>query len=508
MDKYIKGKLDFNHKGSAYLIEEENDDKDNRVYIYKKNTNKALHGDTVIVELIEGWESREGKVVEIVERCRTEFVGVLDKGKKFAFVITDSKKMRNDVFIPIEECGDVTNGEKVLCEITHWRDNAKNPNGRIIKSLGMPGDNEAEIYSIISEYNLPIDFPINVEEEAENINYNITEKDISNRIDFRETLTISIDPSSAKDLDDALSFKEIGEDRYEIGVHIADVSHYVKPGSNLYEEALKRGNSTYLVDRVIPMLPERLSNGVCSLNPNTDKLTFSAWFILNSKGDIIEEKFGKTIIHNDCRLSYEEALDIINGDVVGYDGDVVNSVLVMNDIAKNIRGIRNTDSLEFNSKETKFVLDEEGKPIDVYFKTSNDATKLIEEFMLLANRRVGNLLHKSKKETPWRIHDNPDETKVNDLFIMAKNLGHKVDITGNPKRDINNLLKKIKGSQEETMISQLAVRCQSKAIYDTKNTGHWGLGFETYCHFTSPIRRFADLVVHLKLEEVLKSIVI
>ena len=500
-EKEIEGILDINGTGSGYLITptEEND-----IYIFKKNLGQGLHGDTVKIITIPGKQpgSTEGVVKEIIKRNKTEFVGILALSKKFGFVIPDSKKIHKDIFIPIEKCKGFNHGEKVLVKITEWYPKAKNPNGEIVKSLGFPGENDTEMNSIVYEYGFDTDFPSKVEDEAEKIDFNITEEEISKRRDFRNITTFTIDPDTAKDFDDALSIQRMENGNIEVGIHIADVSHYVKEDTELDKEAYKRATSVYLVDRVIPMLPERLSNGVCSLRPHEEKLAFSAVFELDKDGIIQSEWFGRTVIYSDRRFTYEEAQEIIEGS----DGDFKSEVVLLDRLAKKIRKRRMKDSISFNKVEVKFLMDEEGVPTDVIFKESKDSNKLIEEFMLLANRRVATKINSIEKPFVYRTHDTPNEDKLQDLAVLVKEFGHTLNLESDDiKKNLNDLLRIVQGEPEQNMIEQLAVRTMSKAKYEVSNIGHYGLGFEYYSHFTSPIRRYPDVMVHRLLQKYLDN---
>ena len=523
-EKEIEGIIDINGTGSGYFITPTGEDD---IYVYKKNLGQALHGDRVKIITIPGKQpgTTEGRVVEVLDRTRDEFVGIITIFKKYGFVIPDSKKMHKDIFIPREDCEGYEHGEKVLCKITEWFSKAKNPNGKIVKSLGYPGENDTEINSIVYEYGFDTEFPSKVEEDAEKIDFTITEEEISKRRDFRDVLTFTIDPATAKDFDDALSIQRLDNGNIEIGVHIADVSHYVKEGSDLDEEAYRRATSVYLVDRVIPMLPERLSNGVCSLRPHEEKLSFSAVFELDNDGVIQSEWFGRTVIYSDHRFTYDQAQAIIEstdkpkeeiGKILSEDaglGDMdfkksMNlgaNVILMDRLAKKIRKRRIKDSITFNKVEVKFLLDEEGVPVDIYYKRSKDANKLIEEFMLLANRRVATKIHSMGKPFVYRTHDEPNEEKLQDLSVVVSEFGHDLDLNGDIKKNLNKLMKKVQGEPEQNMIEQLSIRTMSKAKYEVPNIGHYGLGFEYYTHFTSPIRRYPDVMVHRLLQKYLDN---
>ena len=487
-DRY-EGQIEFSNSGNASITIEEKS-----IFIHRKNTLNSLHLDKVKVEIFKGEKKLEAKVVETISRFRKEFVGRVQIGKKSTFVIPDSDKLSVDFYI---KGGLVaTDGQKVIVELTKWED-SKSPQGKITKILGDAGDNNAEMNSIMYEYNLPVDFPQEVINESELVPEVITEKEISNRRDMRDVATITIDPVDARDFDDALSIQIINENNIEVGVHIADVGHYVKTGTKLDDEAYKRATSVYLVDRCVPMLPERLSNGICSLKPHEDRLAFSVIFNIDKDGKITNQWHGKTVIHSDRRFSYEEAQEIIEG----VDGDFYNEIRVLNTLAQKIRKKRISDgSIEMGGIEVRFKLaDDNKKPIGVYFKEQKEANKLIEEFMLLANKSVAKILSDNQWFNVYRIHDTPNMEKLQQLVGVCQNFGHDVKIEGEGddlKKSINQLLKDIKGTPEENMIETLVTRCMSKAKYTIKNIGHYGLGFTHYSHFTSPIRRYPDLITH------------
>ena len=487
-DRY-KGQIEFSNNGNASLTIE-----DKSIFIHRKNTNTSLHLDTVTVEIFKGEKKLEGKVVEVISRFRKEFVGRVQIGKKSTFVIPDSDKLSVDFYI---KGGLVAkDGQKVIVELTKWED-SKSPQGKIIKILGDAGDNNAEMNSIMYEYNLPVDFPQDVLNESELVPEVIFENEILKRKDIRNITTITIDPVDARDFDDAISIQVINENNIEVGVHIADVGHYVKPGTKLDEEAYKRATSVYLVDRCVAMLPERLSNGICSLKPHEDRLSFSVIFNIDKDGKILKEWHGKTVIHSDRRFTYEEAQEIIEG----ADGDFHNEIRILNGLAQKIRKKRIKDgSIEMGGIEVRFKLAEDNKkPIGVYFKEQKEANKLIEEFMLLANKSVAKILSDNQWFNVYRVHDTPNEEKLVQLENVCQNFGHSVSLQGEGdelKSSINQLLRDIKGTPEENMIQTLVTRCMSKATYTIKNIGHYGLGFSHYSHFTSPIRRYPDLITH------------
>ncbi|HNS12778.1 MAG TPA: ribonuclease R [Bacteroidia bacterium] len=518
---YMEGVIDITASGAAYLLSE-NDDDD--VYIAPRNVKNALHRDRVRIYLYARHKNQrlEGAVTEVLERSRIEFAGKLQITGKYAFVLPDSNKMLVDIFIPRHLIGEAQNGQKVVAEIVEWPPEAKNPIGKIVSLLGWPGENDVEMNSILSEYGFPLAFPDPVEKESEQIPTTIPKSEIGKRRDFRSVTTFTIDPHDAKDFDDALSIKVLSENRWEIGVHIADVSHYVRPTTLLDKEAYFRATSVYLVDRVIPMLPEKLSNGVCSLRPNEDKLCFSAVFEIDSHAKIHNVWFGKTIIHSDHRFAYEEAQDIIENGT----GPLSTEVLLLNDLAVKLRKERfKKGAVAFEKMEVKFRLDESGKPIGVYLKESKDANKLIEEFMLLANRsvaeRVGKMhllnstknnkgdvsMNAVKRPFVYRVHDGPVQDRIQNFTKFANRFGYKLNIDTDREiaHSLNDLMKNLQGKKEQNVLEQLAIRTMSKAIYTTENIGHYGLAFEYYTHFTSPIRRYPDVLVHRLLQAYLES---
>ena len=482
------GQIEFSTNGNASLKIEEKE-----VFIYKKNTLNSLHLDKVKIEIFKAEKKLEGKVTEVISRYKTEFVGKVQIGKKSTFVIPDSNRIPVDFYIKGGLVAE--DNQKVIVELVKWTD-SKSPQGKIVKILGDSGDNNAEMNSIMYEYNLPVDFPQDVINESELVPEIITEKEIKSRRDMRGITTLTIDPVDAKDFDDALSVNIISDNKIEVGVHIADVAHYVKPETKLDEEAFKRATSVYLVDRCVPMLPERLSNGICSLKPHEDRLAFSVIFTLDYDGNILDTWQGKTIIHSDRRFSYEEAQEIIEG----FDGDYNKEIRLLDSVARKIRKKRIKDgSIEMGGIEVKFKLaDDNKKPVGIYFKEQKEANKLIEEFMLLANKSVATILSNNQWFNVYRIHDTPNMEKLQQLAGVCNNFGHDVSIEEGDdlKKSINQLLIDIKGTPEENMIETLVTRCMSKAKYTIKNIGHYGLGFTHYSHFTSPIRRYPDLITH------------
>lgn len=505
---YITGRVDMKQTGKAYVISQESPED---ILINPNNTNNALNGDIVKVILFPKRKNKkiEGEIIEIVKRDKTSFVGILQISKHYAFLIPDSKSMPVDIFIPIENLNNGKQGEKAIAEITDWPKQAKNPFGKITKVLGKPGVHEVEMNSILAEYELPLEFPKHVDIEAEKIPEIISKEEIASRRDFRNITTFTIDPKDAKDFDDALSIEYLKNGNFEIGVHIADVSHYVKEKSIIDEEAQNRGTSIYLVDRVIPMLPEKLSNFVCSLRPNEEKCCFSAVFEMNDKAQIIKEWFGKTVINSDRRFTYEEVQEIIEGK----EGDFKKEIEILNSLAKILRDKRlKNGAIAFESTEVKFNLDDKGKPLSVYFKIQQDAHKLIEEFMLLANRKVAEKIGKVKAGTTpktfvYRIHDVPNLEKLDTLSNFVSKLGYKMklDTRKNISSSFNKLIDDSRGKGEENLIETLAIRSMAKAEYTTQNIGHYGLAFDFYTHFTSPIRRYPDLMVHRLLFDYLND---
>jgi len=481
------------------------------VFIHSKNVKDALQGDKVLIVTYNfKGKKMEGSVLEVLERKRDEFVGVLQmiKEKDFGFVVCDKKSINTDIFIPRDNIGGAKDGEKVVVKMTDWKPGEKNPTGKIINVLGMPGNHETEIHSILAEYGLPYSFPPEVEQEAQNIDRKIHDSEVAKRRDMRNVCTFTIDPKDAKDFDDALSIQKLENGNWEIGVHIADVSHYVIPGTQLDDEAYDRATSVYLVDRVVPMLPEVLSNDVCSLRPNEDKYTFSAVFELDENAKILSEWFGRTVTHSDRRFSYEDAQERIETQA----GDLTEEVLTLDRLAKILRKERiDNGAITFDRSEVRFHLDENSEPIGVYFKLSKDSNHLIEEFMLLANRKVSEFISLKKSGEPtqntfiYRVHDDPDPAKLEALRDFVGTFGFKMDLANTKKvaQSLNKLLSDVKGKGEENMIETLAMRSMSKAIYSTTPIGHYGLGFEYYSHFTSPIRRYPDLIAHRLLQHYL-----
>ena len=499
----ITGIVDMKQTGKAYVSSA---DLDEDVFIAAGNTGHALHGDKVKVHLFPMRKGRktEGQIVEVLERGRKQFVGTVQLSGKFAFLVPDDVNMPIDIFIPKESLNKATNGQKAIARITEWPERSKNPFGEITQVLGEPGDNNVEMNSILASFDFPLQFKPETLKDAEKIPVVISEKEIAKRRDFRSVWTCTIDPPDAKDFDDALSLKKLENGDWEVGVHIADVSYYVQPDSALDKEAYDRGTSIYLVDRTIPMLPEKLSNMVCSLRPDEDKLCFSAVFVMNEQAHISSEWFGKTIIRSNRRYAYEEAQAMIDGG----DGDFKDEILVLNGLATKLREERfKKGAIAFHSQEVKFILDEKGKPVDTYIKEQKEANMLIEDFMLLANKKVAEKIGKKAGEQKaktfvYRIHDEPNQEKLMKFVEFLSKLGYKMNI-GSRKglaSSFNHLFDQIAGKGEENMIESIAIRTMAKAIYSTVNIGHYGLAFQHYTHFTSPIRRYPDLMVHRLLE--------
>ncbi|MEN8124739.1 MAG: ribonuclease R [Bacteroidota bacterium] len=507
---YYYGTVDMTSNGNAYVI---CDELEHDIYIPSRNLNNALHHDQVKVYVYKRKKNKkqEGDIVEIVKRAKTEFVGVLQLSKNFGFVIPDDTKMYADIFISKNNLTGANDGDKVLAKITDWPDNSKNPFGKIIETLGRPGDHDTEIHSILLEYGLPYKFTDEVENFASKIPIQITEKEIAKRRDLRKELTFTIDPKDAKDFDDALSFKQLENDNFEIGIHIADVSHYLHENNILDKEAYNRATSVYLVDRVVPMLPEILSNNVCSLRPNEEKLTFSAIFELNKKAQVIKQWFGRTVILSDKRFTYDEAQEIIENKSEFKEHNIISAILKLDELAKILRNDRmKSGAISFDKTEVKFELDENSEPISVFVKESKDAHKLIEEFMLLANKKVAEFIGKKdnspkQKTFVYRVHDEPDIDKLAALQNIISKFGYKIatDTKKHTSDSLNKLLKDVHGKAESNMVETLTIRSMSKAIYTTQNIGHYGLAFDFYTHFTSPIRRYPDVMVHRLLQHYL-----
>lgn len=497
---FIIGKVDMTADGAAFIVPDDEFEKD--VFVSSRKLHNALHGDKVKVYIYAKKSGRknEGEVVEIIQRAKTDFIGVIKISDRFAFVNVDDKKMLHDIFVPLSDLNGAKNGQKVQVSITDWPEGAKNPIGKITTILGEQGENNTEMNAILAQYGFPLSFPPEVEKEANAIPEQVSAEEIEGRRDFRDTVTFTIDPADAKDFDDAISFKKLENGNYEIGVHIADVSHYVKPNSALDKEAYGRATSVYLVDRVIPMLPERLSNGVCSLRPNEDKLCFAAVFELDEKANIISQWFGRTVIHSNRRFSYEEAQEVIETK----EGDHAEEILKLNELAYILREKKFKEgAISFESTEVKFKLDEHGKPIGVYVKERKDAHKLIEDYMLLANRKVAEFIAKKGKGKQkytfiYRSHDSPNLETLNTFALFAARFGYKINTKSDKEiaKSLNYLMEDVEGKKEQNVLTQLAIRSMAKAVYTTKKTSHYGLAFDHYTHFTSPIRRYPDVMVH------------
>ncbi|TGV03698.1 ribonuclease R family protein [Flavivirga rizhaonensis] len=535
--EYHTGILDLSAKGSGYII---CDAFDNDVFIASNNINKALNGDEVEFYVYKRRKrgKLEGEITNIIKRDKSEYVGVIQIHSNYAFVIADSTKMYKDIFVPINKTFKAEDGDKVLVKLEDWPENADSPYGKVIQVLGKPGDHNTEIHSILAEYGLPHEFPEEVEAFANKLDTSITVQEISKRRDMRKDLTFTIDPKDAKDFDDALSFEILDNGLYEIGIHIADVSHYLQEGTVLDDEAYERATSVYLVDRVVPMLPEVLSNKACSLRPHEEKYTFSAVFQMNDKCKIKNEWFGRTVTYSDARYAYEEAQAIIEnnaGIVIPAQAGIQNidkinttipknisltgkeyqtpeelayAILKMDKLAKIMRQKRmSSGAISFDKVEVKFNLDQQSNPVGVFFKTSKDANKLIEEFMLLANRKVSEFIGKKdpKKTFVYRVHDEPDDSKLANLQGIVSKFGYKLNFKDRKttSASLNNLLKEVNGKKEQNLVDTLAIRSMSKAEYTTHNIGHYGLAFDYYSHFTSPIRRYPDVMAHRLLQHYL-----
>tara|TARA_B100002019_G_scaffold132784_1_gene114182 strand:- start:2555 stop:4495 length:1941 start_codon:yes stop_codon:yes gene_type:complete len=517
--KTYKGVIDYSNK-EAYIV----CDRIFKTIKIKKSNFNFIHDDEVEFEILS--RKRQGyilaNIISLFKRKKTQFIGIIQKTKNFAFVVIEDKKIKTDFFIPSDNIGEANDGDKVLVELLEWKKQDLSPIGKIVKVFGEPGNHQTELNSIIAENEITIEFSDEVKEYAKNISEKIDQKEIKLRRDFREINTFTIDPVDAKDFDDALSFQKVDENNYEIGVHIADVSYYVKPSTILDKEAYNRATSIYLVDRVIPMLPEKLSNKVCSLRPNEDKLTFSAVFNFNKNAEIKNSWFGRTIIRSKKRFTYQEAQEIIEtkkniiskknsltGKEYKVDQSIVDAIIILDDIAKKTRSKREKNgSINFNRTEVGFLLDKEKNPKEIYFKKSEDSNKLIEEFMLIANKKVAEVFNEIKTQKHiYRVHDLPDKEKLKSLKHIVKSFGYNLDLTSSKgiSKSLNKLLFQVKGKEEQNLIESLALRSMSKAEYSTINIGHYGLAFTNYTHFTSPIRRYPDVLVHRLLEQIQKK---
>ncbi len=518
--EYHTGILDLNSKGNGYVV---CDDFEDDIFISSNNINKALHGDEVELYVYKRRKRGkfEGEITQVLKRAKADYVGVIQINKNYAFVVPDSTKMYKDIFVPINKTLNAEDGDKVLVSLEDWPEKADSPYGKVLKILGKPGEHNTEIHSILADYGLPYEFPHEVEEFANKLDTSITTEEIKKRRDMRDVLTFTIDPKDAKDFDDALSYQVLDNGNYEIGIHIADVSHYLQEGTILDDEAYERATSVYLVDRVVPMLPEILSNGACSLRPHEEKYTFSAVFEMNNKAEMINKWFGRTVTYSDSRFAYEEAQSIIEtksnqipkevsitDKAYQADQKVADAILKLDELAKILRRKRMSEgAISFDKIEVKFNLDEEMNPVGVYFKSSKDANKLIEEFMLLANRKVAEFIGKQKptKTYVYRVHDEPDLSKLADLKTFVSRFGYKMNYKdkNSISASLNKLLTDVVGKKEQNLVDTLTIRTMSKAEYTTQNIGHYGLAFDYYTHFTSPIRRYPDVMVHRLLQHYL-----
>ena len=506
MPRY-EGVVDMSASGAMYVQCEE---LDSDVFVHQRNTRNALNGDRVevIVTHTSRNGAKEGEIAKVLERSPRCYAGRVEiASRTIAVVVPDSRKMATDIAISLKKYPHLKQDDKVAVRVVEWRDGDRLPQGELVDILGAAGDNDAEMHAILLEYNLPYKFEEQVEKAANAIDGRITERDIAERRDMREVTTLTIDPADAKDFDDALSVRKIGEGKYEVGVHIADVTHYVRPDSTIDDEAIERGTSVYLVDRTIPMLPERLCNDLCSLRPHEDKLAFSAIFHIDEKGKVLQEWFGRTVIHSDRRFTYEEAQAVIETG----EGDFKNEILTLHNLAQTLRKERyRKGAIAFDRREAKFHLDEKGHPTGVYFKVQKEANQLIEEFMLLANRRVAEFCARAygkERTMVYRVHDRPNSDKFERFRSFILRFGHifksSIDKGDAAAKELNKLLASIKGKAEENVVSTLAIRSMAKAVYTTDNIGHYGLAFPYYTHFTSPIRRYPDMMVHRLLQRYL-----
>ena len=518
--QYHEGRVDITGKGNAYIIIEGFDDD---IFIPINKLKKAFHKDTVEVYIYPRRKGKklEGEIMSVVKRFKESFVGIIEIQERFAFVRMSDFRMYTDFFIPQNAFNGAKDGDKVVVEMAKWEDNSSSPEGRITQVLGTPGEHNTEIHAILAAYGLPYEFPFEVTEFANQIDTSIKASEIAKRRDMRDVLTFTIDPKDAKDFDDALSFQILDNGHYEIGIHIADVSHYLEEGTILDDEAFERATSVYLVDRVVPMLPEVLSNEACSLRPHEEKYTFSAIFEINEDARVISEWFGRTVINSNERFAYEEAQHIIETGSVEIpreisireeaytvSNEIKEATIIMDRLAKLMRARRMNDgAISFDKVEVRFELDSKFNPTSVFFKESKDANKLIEEFMLLANKQVAAFIGKQKPEKPfvYRIHDEPDEDKLMALQGVVSRFGHQLDFKSSKtmSQSLNTLLKNVKGKKEQNLVDTLAIRSMSKAVYTTNNIGHYGLAFDYYSHFTSPIRRYPDVMVHRLLQHYL-----
>ncbi|HSQ43533.1 MAG TPA: ribonuclease R [Ginsengibacter sp.] len=505
-DHLIQGVLDITRSGIGYVITE---GRETDVLVRPNDFNKAMHGDTVRVKLKQSNSRRaEGIIEEVVDRKQTEFIGNIEVKENFAFFRPESQKPIPDFYISIKNLNGAKDNDRVVVKLLNWEKGEKKPEGEVVAVLQAKDKSDMAMKEILIQNGFPLEFPKAVLEEANELKESIDETELAKRRDYRNLLTFTIDPADAKDFDDALSIQKIGKDEYEIGIHIADVSHFVKPGSELDKEGYSRATSVYLPDRVNPMLPEKISNELCSLRPNEDKYTFSVIFKINNKGKVKDYWLGKTFIHSDHRFNYDEVQEIIETNT----GKYVEEIQYLNSLAKHYRKERfKNGAINFSSTEVKFQLDETGKPIGIVVKESKESHQLIEEFMLLANRTVAAHVDKIKIDKkpipfPYRIHDTPDEEKLKPFVAFAKKFGYKFNMNNEAEvaASFNQLLKDVHGKPEQHVLEQLGIRTMAKAIYTSENIGHYGLGFEHYCHFTSPIRRYPDVMVHRILQEVIE----
>ena len=505
--QYVEGTVDMKATGKAYVILDDESGED--VFIAAGNTGKALHGDRVRVAMFPKRKDRkpEGEIVEVLQRKHTDFVGIVHISHGYVYVVPDMDSVPVDIFVPKGVVHGAKNGQKVVVHLVDWPENSGNPFGEIIRVLGNPGENNVEMESILLAHDYPLEFSKEVEKEAAGIPTRIQKSEVRSRKDFRKVFTITIDPADAKDYDDAISLQKLPNGHWEVGVHIADVSYYVKPGTAIDEEAYNRGTSVYLVDRTIPMLPEKLCNNVCSLRPNEDKLTFSAVFEMDDEARVLNHWIGRTVIRSCRRYAYEEVQAIIEGG----EGDNKEEILTFHHLATILREKRLAQgSLNFHTEEVKFILDEKGKPIDTYLRIQNESHELIEDFMLLANRTVAETF--GKPESKWhnhtfvyRVHDEPNPEKLNNFLRLISRLGYTMDISSRIKlvKSYNKLFEDVEGKGEKNLVETVAIRTMAKAVYSTENIGHYGLSFDYYTHFTSPIRRYPDLMVHRLIERYL-----
>ncbi|MGB2087029.1 MAG: ribonuclease R [Psychroflexus salarius] len=519
-DHLYTGKVDMTTRGNAYVMV---DGLEHDIHIEQKNLNRALDGDEVEVFVFKKREQSksEGEIIGILNRHKTDFVGVLQKQNHFGFVIVQNPKMYTDIFVSKDHFNDADDGLLVKVRLLEWKEDSDSPTGEITEVLGKPGEHNTEMHAILADYGLPEKFPPEVEAFADQIDTKIRPEEIKKRRDMRNTLTFTIDPADAKDFDDALSFKTLENGNFEIGIHIADVAHYVQPDTILDEEAYNRATSIYLVDRVVPMLPEVLSNGACSLRPNEEKYTFSAVFEITPDTKIVNEWFGRTVTYSDARFAYEEAQHIIetkSGQIppevsltnkaYTAQNTIVEAILQLYQLAKKMRLKRmSSGAISFDKVEVKFNLSEDNSPLGVHFKTSKDANKLIEEFMLLANRKVSEFIgkQKTKKTFVYRCHDEPDDEKLETLNTVVSKFGYNLNFKNrkNIANTLNKLLNDVQGKKEQNLVDTLTIRTMSKAYYSTQNIGHYGLAFDYYSHFTSPIRRYPDVMAHRLLQHYL-----